>query len=128
MSDPELQRLLADANDQDTTNAESPKENANAKISEVFSMFKTYLEEKIDEKGTVAHKYHNTIQIRKHISMSTTHFQTRNTTQWLPKTHFNMHNKCISKLGNNIRNKTQNQTKFDPANIRDIAHAQNQIC
>ena len=51
MSDPELQRLLADTNDQDTTSAESPKENANAKISEVFSMFKTSLKEKIDEKG-----------------------------------------------------------------------------
>ena len=51
MSDPELHRLLADTNDQDTTSAESLKENANAKISEVFSMFKTSLKEKIDEKG-----------------------------------------------------------------------------
>ena len=46
----------------------------------------------VQSKGTVAHKCHNTIQIRKYISISTTHFQTRNTTQWLPKTHFNVHN------------------------------------
>ena len=43
-------------------------------------------------KSTVARKCHNTIQIRKHISISTTHFRTCNTTQWLPKTHFNVHN------------------------------------
>ena len=42
--------------------------------------------------STVAHKCHNTIQIRKHISMSTTNFQTDNTTRYLLKTHFNIHN------------------------------------
>ena len=50
MSDPELQRLLDDTTDHATTNAESQNENTNVRITEVFSMFKTYLEEKIDEK------------------------------------------------------------------------------
>ena len=42
--------MLDDTTDHATTNAESQIENTNARITEVFSMFKTYLEE-IDEKG-----------------------------------------------------------------------------
>ena len=57
MSDPELQRWLADAVESESAApGTSPREKAVAdkddeRISEVFNMFKTYLEEKIDEKG-----------------------------------------------------------------------------
>ena len=44
-----------------------------------------------------AHKCHNTIQIRKQISICTTHFQTRNTTQWLTENTF-QYPQHISKL------------------------------
>lgn len=52
MSDPEIQRLLGDDTDQANETPEGRSENAtNAKVDEVFAMFKTYLEERIDEKG-----------------------------------------------------------------------------
>ena len=52
MSDPELQSLLNDDTDQATQRPQRKNDtDANDKVNEVFTMFKTYLEEKIDEKG-----------------------------------------------------------------------------
>ena len=52
MSDPELQRLLNDDTDQTTQVSQRKNDtDTNDKVNEVFTMFKTYLEEKIDEKG-----------------------------------------------------------------------------
>ena len=52
MSDPELQSLLNDDTDQATQQPQRKNDTATIdKVNEVFTMFKTYLEEKIDEKG-----------------------------------------------------------------------------
>ena len=53
MSDPELQSLFNDDTDQATQRAQRKNDtDTNDKVNEVFTMFKTYLEEKIDEKGS----------------------------------------------------------------------------